>query len=132
MRYPHAVHPGPIVVLCNEGTGSDGEVFTQHCKDLRLGTIVGTPTWGGLIGITNMIPLTDGGMVTQSNVGFANLAGQWIVENRGVIPDILVENDPAEVVKGRDPQLAKAIEVMLQQLRETPPPALAPPPFPKK
>jgi tricorn protease len=79
-----------------------------------------------------MIPLTDGGMVTQSNVGFANLAGQWIVENRGVIPDILVENDPAEVVKGRDPQLAKAIEVMLQQLRETPPPALAPPPFPKK
>jgi tricorn protease len=132
MRYPHAVHPGPIVVLCNEGTGSDGEVFTQHCKDLRLGTIVGTPTWGGLIGITNMIPLTDGGMVTQSNVGFANLAGQWIVENRGVIPDIIVENDPGEVVKGRDPQLAKAIEVMLQKLQETPPPALGPPPFPKK
>jgi tricorn protease len=132
MRYPHGVHPGPMVVLCNEGTGSDGEVFTQHFKDLGLGTVIGTPTWGGLIGITNIIPLTDGGMVTQSNIGFANLKGQWVVENRGVIPDIVVENDPAEVVKGRDPQLAKAIEVILKELQETPPPALVPPPFPKK
>ena len=132
MRYPHAVHPGPIVVLCNEGTGSDGEVFTQHFKDLGLGTVIGTPTWGGLIGITNMIPLTDGGMVTQSNVGFANLKRQWIVENEGVIPDITVENDPAEVVKGKDPQLAAAIEVIMRKLREAPPPALVPPPYPVK
>jgi len=132
MRYPHAVHAGPIVVLCNEGTGSDGEVFTQHFKDLGLGPVVGTPTWGGLIGITNMIPLTDGGMVTQSNVGFANLEGEWVVENRGAIPHIIVENDPAEVVKGRDQQLEKAIEVILQKLNETPPPSLVPPPFPKK
>ncbi len=132
MRYPHAAHAGPIVVLCNEGTGSDGEVFTQHFKDLGLGTVIGTPTWGGLIGITNMIPLTDGGMVTQSNIGFANLKGEWIVENRGAIPHIIVENDPAEVVKGRDQQLEKAIEVVLQKLKETPPPSLVPPPFPKK
>jgi tricorn protease len=132
MRYPAGVHAGPMVVLCNEGTGSDGEVFTQHFKDLGLGTVIGTRTWGGLIGITNMIPLTDGGMVTQSNVGFANLKGQWIVENRGVEPDIVVENDPAEVVKGGDPQLDRAIEVIRQQLKTSPPPALVPPPFPKK
>ncbi|HEY5132255.1 MAG TPA: S41 family peptidase [Candidatus Krumholzibacteriaceae bacterium] len=132
MRYPHAVHAGPIVVLCNEGTGSDGEVFTQHFKDLGLGTVVGTPTWGGLIGITNMIPLTDGGMVTQSNIGFANLKGEWVVENRGAIPDIVVENDPAEVVKGRDQQLERAIEVIMEKLKESPPPSLVPPPFPKK
>jgi len=132
MRYPHGVHAGPIVLLCNEGTGSDGEVFTQHFKDLGLGTVVGTRTWGGLIGITNIIPLTDGGMVTQSNIGFANLAKQWVVENVGAIPDVVVENDPAEVVKGRDPQLERAIEIILQKLKENPPPALAPPPFPKK
>lgn len=132
MRYPAAVHPGPIVVLCNEGTGSDGEVFTQHFKDLGLGTVVGTRTWGGLIGITNMIPLTDGGMVTQSNIGFANLKKQWVVENVGAVPDIVVDNDPAAVVKGTDPQLEKAIEVIMQKLKESPPPSLTPPPFPKK
>jgi tricorn protease len=132
MRYPHAVHAGPIVVLCNEGTGSDGEVFTQHFKDLGLGTVVGTRTWGGLIGITNMIPLTDGGMVTQSNVGFANLKKQWVVENVGAIPDVVIDNDPGEVAKGRDPQLEKAIEVIMEKLKENPPPDLTPPPFPKK
>ena len=132
MRYPHGVHAGPIVLLCNEGTGSDGEVFTQHFKDLGLGTVVGTRTWGGLIGITNMIPLTDGGMVTQSNIGFANLKRQWIVENVGAIPDVIVENAPAKVANGEDPQLERAIEVIMQKLKETPPPELAPPPFPKK
>jgi tricorn protease len=132
MRYPHAVHAGPIVVLCNEGTGSDGEVFTQHFKDLGLGTVIGTPTWGGLIGITNIIPLTDGGMVTQSNIGFANLKGEWIVENRGAIPHIIVENDPAEAVKGRDQQLEKAIETVMQMLKDAPPEKLVAPPFPKK
>ena len=132
MRYPHGVHVGPIVVICNEGTGSDGEVFTQHFKDLGLGTIIGKPTWGGLIGIINMIPLTDGGMVTQSNVGFANLKGEWVVENSGVIPHILIENDPAEVLSGKDEQLEKAITLIMTQLEDDPPPELEPPPYPKK
>lgn len=132
MRYPHAVHRGPIVVICNEGTASDGEVFTQHFKDLGLGTVIGKPTWGGLIGIINIIPLTDGGMVTQSNVGFANLEGEWIVENRGVLPDILVENDPADMLKGEDTQLEEAIKLIMKQLRESPPRDLVPPAFPKK
>jgi len=132
MRYPHGVHPGPMVVICNEGTGSDGEIFTQHFKDLKLGTVIGTRTWGGLIGIINMIPLIDGGLVTQSNVGFANLNQKWVVENHGAEPDIYVENDPAEVLKGRDQQLEKAIEVILEQLEKSPPPKLVPPPFPQK
>lgn len=132
MRYPHGVHAGPIVVLCDENTGSDGEVFTQHFKDLGLGTVIGTPTWGGLIGIINMIPLTDGGMVTQSNVGFADLTGRWIVENRGAIPDIVVENDPADLVRGRDRQLEEAIRVITEMLRYDPPPELEPPAFPVK
>lgn len=132
MRYPHAVHRGPIVVICNEGTGSDGEIFTQHFKELGLGTVIGKPTWGGLIGIINMIPLTDGGMVTQSNVGFANLEGVWVVENRGAIPDILIDNDPADVLKGEDTQLQEAIKLIMKQLKENPPVKLVPPEFPKK
>ncbi len=132
MHYPHGVHPGPIVVLCDEGTGSDGEVFTDHFKEKGLGTVVGVPTWGGLIGIINMIPLTDGGLVTQANVGFANLRGEWVVENQGALPDIYVENRPEDLLAGRDPQLAKAIEVILEQLEQSPPPELVPPEFPVK
>jgi tricorn protease len=132
MRYPHGVHRGPIVVICDEGTGSDGEVFTRHFKELGLGTVIGKPTWGGLIGIINMIPLTDGGMVTQSNVGFASLNGEWIVENKGAHPDIIVNNDPAEVVKGNDQQLEMAIKLIMKELEDNPPQQLKPPPFPDK
>jgi tricorn protease len=130
MHYPHGVHPGPIVVLCDEGTGSDGEVFVDHFRELGLGPVVGMPTWGGLIGIINMIPLTDGGLVTQANVGFANLRGDWVVENRGALPDIYVENRPEDLLAGRDPQLDKAIEVILEKLEREPPPTLVPPAFP--
>jgi tricorn protease len=130
--YPHGVHPGPIVVICDEGTGSDGEVFTDLFREMRLGTVVGVPTWGGLIGIINMIPLTDGGLVTQANVGFANLRGEWIVENRGALPDVHVENRPEDLLAGRDPQLEKAVEVILEQLEAEPPPELVPPEFPVK
>jgi tricorn protease len=132
MRYPHGIHHGPIVVICDENTGSDGEVFTQHFKDLGIGTVIGTPTWGGLIGIINMIPLTDGGLVTQSNVGFANLKGEWVVENKGAIPDIIVENDPADIVRGTDHQLEEAIRLIMEKLRENPPAELVPPVFPRK
>ncbi len=132
MAYPHAVHPGPVVVLCNQGTGSDGEVFSEHVKELHMAKLIGTRTWGGLIGIINMIPLVDGGMLTQSNVGFANLHGKWVVENHGVDPDIVVENTPSDVLAGRDPQLEKAIAVVSAELKKNPPPKLVPPPFPKK
>ena len=132
MRYPHGVHAGPIVVLCDEQTGSDGEVFSQHFKALGLGTLMGTRTWGGLVGIINMIPLLDGGSVTQSNVGFADLKGDWVVENRGAEPDIVVEQDPARVLAGQDPQLEAGIRQIQKDLERTPPPKLVPPPFPVK
>ena len=132
MRYPHGVCPGPIVVLCDEETGSDGEVFTRHFRDQNLGTVIGAPTWGGLIGIINMIPLTDGGMVTQSNVGFASLEGDWIVENRGVQPDIMIYNRPADIVKGKDKQLDLAIEYILDRIKNSDREELTPPSFPVK
>ncbi|MEJ5166730.1 MAG: S41 family peptidase [Thermoanaerobaculia bacterium] len=132
MRYPHGVHSGPIVVLIDEETGSDGEVFSQHIKDLGLATVIGTRTWGGLIGIINMLPLIDGGSVTQSNVGFANLKGEWVVENWGVVPDIEIEQTPERVIKGQDPQLEFGIDYILKKLKEKPLQELIPPPFPVK
>jgi len=132
MRYPHGIHPGPVVFLCNEGTGSDGEIFAQHVQEIGLGPVIGTDTWGGLIGIINMIPTVDGGLISQANVGFANLREQWVVENQGVHPDIVVENRPEDILTGRDPQLDKAIEVILKMLEESPPKPLKPPPFPKR
>lgn len=132
MRYPHSVHHGPRVVLCDAGTGSDGEIFTQHVKDAGLGTVIGMPTWGGLIGIINIIPLVDGTMVTQPNVGFYHRRGEWIVENEGAQPDIRLENDPASVVAGRDPQLEKAIELIMAELEKNPPTEPARPPYPRK
>jgi len=132
MRYPHGTHAGPIVVLCDEETASDGEVFSQHFKDLRLGTVIGKRTWGGLIGIINMVPLLDGGSVTQSNVGFASLDGHWVVENHGVEPDIEVEQDPGKVLDGQDPQLDFAIQLILEDLEKHPVPPLTPLAFPKK
>jgi len=132
MYYPHGTRRGPIVVLCNEGTGSDGEVFTEHFKEAGLGTVVGTRTWGGLIGIINMVPLLDGGMVTQSNVGFANLRGSWVVENHGAEPDIAVEMSPEAILKDEDPQLDYAISLIQKQVKENPPVKLVPPPFPVK
>jgi tricorn protease len=132
MRYPHGVHAGPIVVLMDENTGSDGEVFSQHFKDLKLGTVVGKRTWGGLIGIINMVPLLDGGSVTQSNVGFANLDGEWVVENHGAEPDIEVEQDPLKVLEGQDPQLDFAIQLIQKDLEKHPVPPLKAPDFPVK
>lgn len=132
MRYPHSTHSGPIVVLIDEETGSDGEVFAQHMKDLGISTIIGTRTWGGLIGIINILPLIDGGSVTQSNVGFANLKGEWIVENWGVEPDIEIEQNPEKVIVGEDPQLQFGTEFILKKLSEEPQLKLLPPQFPAK
>ena len=132
MRYPHGVHDGPIVVLADEETGSDGEVFSQHFKDLKLGTLMGQRTWGGLIGIINMVPLLDGGSATQSNVGFADLARNWVVENHGVEPDIEVEQTAARVLNGEDPQLDAAVRLIAQQLEGHPAPLPPPPPYPVK
>jgi tricorn protease len=132
MFYPHGIVRGPMVMLCDEGSGSDGDLISQHFRDRKLGTLIGTRTWGGLIGIINFQDLIDGGMVTQVNVGFADLKGNWVVENRGVDPDIVVELDRAKYEKGVDTQLEKALEVLKQKMAEQPPAVLKAPEYPKK
>lgn len=120
MLYPHGIVRGPMVMLCDESSGSDGDLIAQHFKDRKLGTLIGTRTWGGLIGIINFMDLIDGGMVTQVNVGFGNLNGEWVVENTGVTPDIEVPLDPAALEQGKDTQLLKGIEMILKDMERTP------------
>jgi tricorn protease len=119
-RYPGSVSTGKYVVVTNEANGSDGEAFIEHFKARKLGTVVGSPSWGGLVGIVNGQPTIDNGLIQQSNNAFYGREGKWWVENHGADPDILVHNDPASVMEGHDNQLEKAIEVVLRQIEEDP------------
>ncbi|HEX6974779.1 MAG TPA: S41 family peptidase [Vicinamibacterales bacterium] len=119
-RYPGSVTTGPVAVLTNEYNGSDGEAFIEHIKARKLATVIGVPSWGGLVGILNGQTTIDNGTIQQSNNSFYNDKQQWLIENHGGDPDILVENDPASASAGKDAQLEKAIEVLLKQIKEQP------------
>jgi tricorn protease len=102
-----------------------------YFKRSGAGKLIGTRTWGGLVGMAGAPPLMDGGMVSAPSSGVYNpLSGEWEVENIGVAPDIEVEHDPALVRKGSDPQLEKAVEVVMEELKKNPPPKLRRPAFP--
>ncbi len=132
-RYPGTASDGRYVFLTNEQNGSDGEAFLSHVKARNLGTIVGKPSWGGLVGIINTQFTLDGGRVEQSNNAFYGKEGQWWVENHGAEPDLTVENDPASLMQGHDRQLEVGIETLLKQLKENPTPSLPPiPAYPKR
>jgi tricorn protease len=122
---------GPKVMLINERAGSGGDAMPWYFKRAGVGKLIGTRTWGGLVGMAGGPPLMDGGFVGAPSSGIYNpLTGEWEVENIGVPPDIEVEQDPALVRKGRDPQLEKAVEVALEELKKNPPPVLRRPSFP--
>ena len=111
--YPRETLQGPVVVLCNEYTGSDGDIFCQVFKTLKLGALIGTRTWGGIIGIVNDKTLVDKGIVTQPEYAFYFNDGSEI-EGVGVKPDIWVENTPEAYSEGKDLQLDCAIETLLK------------------
>ncbi|MEI6667049.1 MAG: S41 family peptidase [Acidobacteriota bacterium] len=119
-RYPGSVTTGPIAVLTNEYNGSDGEAFLEHFKSRKLGTVIGVPSWGGLVGILNRQLTIDNGTVEQSNNAFYDEQGRWLVEGHGVDPDILLDNDPATASAGRDVQLERAVEVLMKQITDKP------------
>jgi len=119
-RYPGTASSAHYVVVTNEDNGSDGECFVEHFKARRLGTVVGVPSWGGLVGIINGQRTVDNGIIHQSNNAFYGREGAWWVENHGADPDIYVENDPASVMAGKDPQLEKALAVAIEKIREDP------------
>ncbi len=118
--WPPDGHRGPMAMLINGLAGSGGDMFPWLFKAGKLGPVIGTRTWGGLVGISGNPGLLDGGTISVPTFGFYEVDGTWGVEGHGVDPDIEVIDDPALMTEGRDPQLAKAVEVLLQQLSERP------------
>ncbi len=115
--WPYDSHQGPKAMLINGNAGSGGDMFPWLFKHHGLGKLIGTRTWGGLIGISGVPPLIDGGAVTVPNFGFYELDGTWGIEGHGVDPDIVVEADPALMLDGADPQLDVAIEHLLEEIK---------------
>ncbi|MDF9795038.1 tricorn protease [Catalinimonas alkaloidigena] len=111
---------GPKVMVINEMAGSGGDMMPYMFKMRDIGPLVGTKTWGGLVGIWDVPQLIDNGRITAPRGGFYNLEGEWDVENIGVAPDIEVEQGVRSVIEGHDPQLEKAVEVALELLEENP------------
>ena len=121
---------GPKTMIINEMSGSGGDALPWMFKQDAVGPLVGTRTWGGLVGIYNYPSLLDGGFVTAPRVAIYGLHGQWEVENHGIAPDIEVENDPASVAAGHDPQLEKAVQVTTEALKKNPVVLPDHPPYP--
>jgi tricorn protease len=130
MVEPAAGIYGPKVMIINQMSGSGGDALPWLFRKASLGPIVGVRTWGGLVGISGYPPLLDGGFVTAPRWGLYGTKGEWEVENVGIAPDVVVEQDPALMRAGKDPQLEKAIEVALEELKAKPPAQFKRPPYP--
>ncbi|MEH6658214.1 S41 family peptidase [Leeuwenhoekiella marinoflava] len=131
MKAPSASIQGPKVMLIDETAGSGGDYLPYLFRRNKLGTLVGKRTWGGLVGVLGYPEFIDGGIVTAPNVAFYNEDG-FGIENVGTPPDVEVEQTPKEVISGKDPQLEKAIDIILKQLKENPPKELSTPTYPNK
>lgn len=121
-RTPGTSIDGPKCILINEYAGSGGDAFPYFFKMMGIGPIIGKRTWGGLVGISHNLPLVDGGAVTMPDFGMWDPhTGAWAVENHGVDPDMEVENAPDLMAAGHDPQLERAIDYVLDELKKNPP-----------
>lgn len=117
---PHGGYYGHIAVLCNGETMSDGESFAEATKRLELGKLIGEQTWGGWLWIRMDKPLVDNAYISEPEFGGWGIDGEWMIEGRGVLPEMEVVNDPASEIKGEDPQLDAAIEHLLQEIKNNP------------
>lgn len=130
---PRAMHRGPKVLLVNQYSASDGDLFPYQFRKHNLGKIIGVRTWGGVVGIRGSLPFIDGGTLRKPEFAhFAADGSDWIIEGHGVEPDIEVWNDPWKEFNGTDQQLNKAIEVILNKLEENTPLTPDIPDFPEK
>jgi tricorn protease len=116
--YPVSSFSGPMVALINAYSASDGDIFPFFFREYGLGPLIGTRTWGGVVGIRGQENLVDGGYAYVPEFGTFSLKGQWLMENEGVSPDIEVDNLPADELAGKDAQLDRAIEEILKRLAE--------------
>ncbi len=130
---PSGTFVGPMACLINEYSASDGDIFSYRFRHNKLGPLIGKRTWGGVVGIRGSLPLLDGGTLSKPEFSRYDLAGtEWIMENKGVSPDIVVDNDPAKEFAGDDQQLDKAIQVLMEELKKHPPKKVTHPPYPKR
>ncbi len=109
-----------MACLTNRQAGSGGDELPQEFQQFNMGPVIGTRTWGGLVGVSMFIPLIDGGGITAPDYRIYDVDGSWIVENKGVTPDIIVELKPKEVAEGYDAQLMKGVEVLLKKIEDDP------------
>lgn len=121
---------GPKIMMVNQHAGSGGDAMPWMFRKENIGKLIGTRTWGGLVGIGGYPALLDGGYVTAPRVGIYGTSGEFEVENKGVAPDITVEMTPKECQNGNDPQLERAIQEILQELQANPLPTYKQPTFP--
>jgi len=122
---------GPKVLLLDNYSASDGDLFPFQFKKMKMGTLIGMRSWGGVVGIRGPLPLIDGGDLRKPEFAPFDENGNWVIEGHGVDPDIVVDNDPAKEYAGEDQQLNKAIEVILEQMKDYKPKPVIPT-FPDK
>jgi tricorn protease len=119
--YPDASVLGPIAAVANESAGSDGDIFSHAFKMMRLGKLVGTRTWGGVIGITRNQFMVDHGLTTQPEFSFWFEDVGWELENHGAVPDVEIDIAPQDYREDRDPQLDTAIALLEDEMKARPP-----------
>jgi tricorn protease len=130
---PDGMHLGPKVLLLDEFSASDGDIFPYRFKKYNLGKLIGKRSWGGVVGIRGTLPIVDGGSLNRPEFSRYDVDGkEWIMEGYGVDPDIVVDNDPAKEFQGTDEQLLKAIEVIKEEMKNFKYRIPTPPPFPDK
>ena len=127
-QWPPVAHRGAQVMLINGWSGSGGDAFPTYFKQAGLGPLIGTRTWGGLIGISGAPALVDGGNVTVPTFRMYDPKGTWFAEGHGVEPDIEVVDDPAQLANGTDPQLTRAIKEVQDRMAKVPKPPTRPAP----
>jgi len=130
---PAEMQLGPKVVLMDEFSASDGDIFPYRFKMDGIGKLIGKRTWGGVVGIRETLPIVDGGFLNKPEFGpYSKDGKEWPVEGHGVDPDIVVDNDPAKEFAGVDQQLDRGIEEILLELKTKGQPIPPPPPFPDR
>ena len=130
MGSPFSSIYGPKAMIINEMSGSGGDALPWMFRKAKIGPLIGKKTWGGLIGIYDYPPLMDGGFITAPRIAIYGLNGEWEVENVGITPDVEVEDDPKLAREGHDPQLEKAVQVVMEQLQKNPLPQYKRPAYP--
>ncbi len=132
LRDPVGAIYGPKAMIINQSAGSGGDAMPWYFRKSKLGPLVGTNTWGGLVGIGGFPVLLDGGRVTAPRFAIYGLSGDWEVEGHGIAPDVMVEDLPKEAASGHDAQLEKAVALVMEQLKEHPVTMPTVPPYPNK